>query len=74
MVTKSSWNMEHFMCFVPEELKVQISVASHKNVIDFQTVMEDTSNVIPIVFESKNAFDVPVVLKLNQVRSKNKSN
>lgn len=55
------------MCFVPEELNVQISVPSDKNEIDFQTVMEDTSKIMSIVFESKNSFDVPVVLKLNQV-------
>ena len=65
MVTKNSKDLQHMLCFVTEELSIEID--TENNMLDFQTIMEDSSKSLPITFYNKNNIDIPILLKISQV-------
>lgn len=67
MVTKTSWNMKHLMCFVPEEPNIKVLLPSKIDFIDFQMITEDSSNSLPVTITNENSIDIPVLLYISQV-------
>lgn len=68
MVAKSKWCIKHMICFKPEELELDITSESQKQELDFQYVIENLTNTLPIYLQNKNSIDMPIKLSMLHVR------
>lgn len=68
MVTKSKWCMKHMICVNPEQLELEIICDSHKEELNFQCIMKNSTKILPIIFYNKNNIDVPIKLSILHVR------
>ncbi|XP_043252689.1 uncharacterized protein LOC122397529 isoform X2 [Colletes gigas] len=66
MVTRSEWVMKHIICFKPEELNINILNPSQKREYDFQSIVENSTAVLPITINNKNSINVSIKLAILQ--------
>ncbi|XP_015438820.1 PREDICTED: LOW QUALITY PROTEIN: uncharacterized protein LOC107193823 [Dufourea novaeangliae] len=66
MVTRSEWIMKHIICFKPEELNISILNPSQKHELDFQSIVESSTAVLPVTITNKNSIDVSIRLSILQ--------
>lgn len=66
-VTHSRWDSKYIICFVPEELQVDIITPSNKMELDFDAITQNGSQILPITFENKNCIDLPLFVFILQV-------
>ena len=67
-VSRSRWNSKYRICFISEELQVNISTPSKKMELDFESISEDGSKTLPVSLENKNCVNLPILLHILQVR------
>ncbi|XP_076635240.1 spindle defective 2 isoform X3 [Colletes latitarsis] len=66
MVTRSEWVMKHIICFKPEELNINVLNPSQKREFDFQSIVENSTAVLPVTINNKNSIDVSIKLAILQ--------
>ncbi|XP_033220185.1 centrosomal protein of 192 kDa isoform X3 [Belonocnema kinseyi] len=65
-VTRSRWNSKYIICFISEDLQVDVTTPSKEMEINFESITEDGSKRLPITFENKNCVDLPILLSISQ--------
>ncbi|XP_066588067.1 uncharacterized protein spd-2 isoform X2 [Prorops nasuta] len=70
-VTQSKWNVKQIICFVPEELQINVTTNSKTQELNFNYVTEYAVKTIPINIENKNNLDFLIRASSSQNESKN---
>ena len=66
-VTRARWNSKYIICFISEDIQVDVSTPSKQRELNFESITEDDSRTLPITLENKNCVDLPILLSILQV-------
>ncbi|XP_051156688.1 uncharacterized protein LOC127278761 isoform X2 [Leptopilina boulardi] len=65
-VTQSRWDSKYIICFVSEELQIDVVTPTNKMELNFDAITQNGSQILPITFENKNCIDLPLILFILQ--------
>ncbi|XP_043466688.1 uncharacterized protein LOC122501361 isoform X2 [Leptopilina heterotoma] len=65
-VTQSKWDTKYIICFVSEELQIDVLTPANKMELNFEAITQNGHQILPITFENKNCIDLPLLLFILQ--------